>query len=64
MRNRATRWVAEYMAQNQIPVEETAHVLQISKNKLYTQTELTLDADELLRLCVYLKIRPEKIPLE
>ncbi len=64
MQNRATRWVAEYMAQNQISVEETAEALQIPREKLYIHTRQTLDADELLKLCAYLQIRPENIPMD
>lgn len=64
MQNRATRWVAEYIAKKQISVEETAEALQISKEKLYVGTEQTLDADELLKLCAYLRIRPENIPMD
>ncbi len=64
MQNRATRWVAEYIAQNQISVEEIAEKLQIPREKLYVQTQRTLDADELLKLCAYLHIRPEKIPMD
>ena len=48
----------------QISVEETAEALQISKEKLYVGTEQTLDADELLKLCAYLRIRPENIPMD
>lgn len=64
MQNRATRWVAEYIAKKQISVEEIAEALQISKEKLYVGTEQTLDADELLKLCAYLRIRPENIPMD
>lgn len=64
MQNRATRWVAEYIAKKEISIEETAEALQISKEKLYVGTEQTLDADELLKLCAYLRIRPENIPMD
>lgn len=64
MQNRATRWMAEYIVQNQISVEEIAEKLQIPKEKLLVQTQQTLDADELLKLCAYLHIRPEKIPMD
>lgn len=64
MQNRATKWMAEYMAQGQISIEKTAQTLQIPKEKLCVQTEQTLDADELLKLCVYLHIRPENIPMD
>ena len=64
MQNRATRWMAEYIVQNQISVEEIAEKLQIPKEKLLVQTQQTLDADELLKLCAYLHIRPEKRPMD
>lgn len=64
MQNRATRWMAEYIEQNHISVEEIAEKLQISKEKLFVQTQQTLDADELLKLCAYLRIRPENIPMD
>lgn len=64
MRNRATKWVAEYIEENHISVEKIAETLQIPKEKLYVQTEQTLDADELLKLCAYLCIRPENIPMD
>lgn len=64
MRNRATRWVAKYIAEKHISVEKIAEELQISEEKLCVQTEQTLDADELLKLCAYLQIRPEEIPMD
>ena len=64
MRNQATRWVAEYIWKNHISVEKIAEILQISEEKLCMQTEQTLEADEFLRLCAYLRIEPEHIPID
>ena len=61
MENRATRWIADYLAQNHISAEVIAEILDISAEKLVPGTCQALEADELLRLCQYLHIQPEKI---
>ena len=64
MRNQATRWVAEYIAKNHISIEEIEKKCHISREKLTIGTEQTLSGEELLELCVYLRIRPEEIPMD
>ena len=64
MQNQATRWVAEYIEKNHISIEEIEQKLHISREKLIIGTEQTLSGEELLELCVYLRIRPEEIPMD
>ncbi len=64
MREKAKRWLADQMEQNHIPAEVVANVLEIPVEKLQIGTEKNLDADEFLRICAYLHIRPENISID
>lgn len=64
MQNKATRYVADYIARNQLSVKAIADDLQISPSKLIPGTKEFLEADDFLRLCRYLRIRPELILAE
>ncbi|MEG0962377.1 MAG: hypothetical protein RSD28_00020 [Lachnospiraceae bacterium] len=64
MQNRATQWLADYMVQNHISSKKAAEELHISDDKLCVGTKQALEADEFMKLCVYLHIRPEEIPLK
>lgn len=64
MQNKATRYVADYIARNQLSVEAISDELQISPSKLIPGTEEFLEADDFLRLCCYLKIQPEMVLME
>lgn len=61
MQNKATRYVAEYIAKNHLSVEKISADLQISPSKMLPGTEESLEADDFLRLCCYLHIQPETI---
>lgn len=61
MQNKATRYIADYIARNDLSVEKISVDLQISPSKLVYGTEECLEADDFLRLCCYLHIRPETI---
>ena len=56
--------MAEYIEKNHISIEEIEQKLHISREKLIIGTEQTLSGEELLELCVYLRIRPEEIPMD
>lgn len=55
--------MAEQMEQNQISQEVIADILGISLEHLHVGTGELLDADDFLRICAYLHIRPEDIPI-
>ena len=59
----AKKWLVEQMEQNHISAEVVADILGISLENLYVGTGELLDADDFLRICAYLHIRPEDIPM-
>lgn len=61
MQNKATRYVADYIAKNHLSVKDISDRLQISPSKLIPDTKEFLEADDFLRLCCYLQIQPEMI---
>ncbi|MCI8894055.1 MAG: hypothetical protein HFI41_05285 [Lachnospiraceae bacterium] len=61
MQNKATRYIADYIAKNDLSVDKISADLQISPSKISPGTEECLEADDFLRLCCYLHIRPESI---
>ena len=64
MGNYAKRWLSAWMKKHNILEGIVADVLEIPSEELSAETESRLDSDNLLRLCAYLHIRPESIPLE
>lgn len=64
MGNYAKKWLSNWMKKQNILEGIIAEVLEIPPEDLSAETEKKLDADDLLRLCAYLHIRPELIPLE
>lgn len=63
MRNEVTIWLAEYIKNNRLSAEFISGKLDIPKEKLIPGTREYLDADECLRLCAYLQIDPQIIPI-
>ena len=64
MREQAKRWLADQMEQNHLSAEVIANVLEIPVEKLRIGTGRVLEADEFLRVCAYLHIRPENISID
>ncbi|MEY8517663.1 hypothetical protein AALC25_12285 [Lachnospiraceae bacterium 29-84] len=64
MREQAKRWLESQMEEKHIPIEVVASVLGIPQENMRVGSGQRLDADELLRICAYLCIRPENIPIE
>lgn len=64
MQNFATRYLAAYIYDNRISSGIVAERLNIPTEKLFPGTQESLTAEEFLKLCQYLRIRPENIPLE
>lgn len=62
MENRVTRFLADYIAENKLSVEDISGKLNIQADKIFPGTRENLDADEFLKLCCYLHINPENIP--
>lgn len=54
-----TTEVAKYIADKRLSLEEMERELHIPKGKFMTGSKERLTAEEFLRLCVYLGIRPE-----
>lgn len=63
MGEQAKKWLAEQMKQNQISEEVVADVLEIPMENICVGTGQLLDADDFLRICAYLHIKPEDIPI-
>lgn len=63
MGEQAKKWLIEQMKQNHISPEAIADILEISLENLHVGTGELLDADDFLRICAYLHIRPEDIPI-
>ncbi|MCI8484412.1 MAG: hypothetical protein HFH41_08745 [Lachnospiraceae bacterium] len=64
MGEQAKKWLADQMEQNRISTELVADLLEIPVKKLCVGTGESLDADDFLRICAYLHIRPENIPMD
>lgn len=64
MGEQAKKWLAEQMKQNHISQEAVAEILGIPLETLHVGTGRLLDADDFLRICAYLHIRPEDIFIE
>ncbi len=64
MGNCAKKWLSNWMKEHNILEGIVTEVLEISPEELSAETENPLDSDDLLRVCAYLRIRPEWIPLE
>lgn len=52
--------IAEYILEQKISVNQVAKDTQIAKEKLQMPPKSSLNAEELLSLCNYLHITPEK----
>lgn len=63
MGNYAKKWLSNWMKEQNILEGIVAEVLEIPPESLSAETEDRLDSDDLLRLCAYLHVRPESIPL-
>ena len=61
MSNYTARYISEFIEKNKLYLEEISVKLNISKEKLILGTEESLSAEEFLRLCQYLHIRPEDV---
>lgn len=55
-----TKEIAKYISEKQLSVEEIENDLGIPRTKLVKETEEDLSADEFMRLCLYLGVRPEQ----
>lgn len=64
MGEQVKKWLAGQMEENNISVEVVASVLGIPPENLCVGTGGLLDADDFLRICAYLHIRPEDVPME
>lgn len=56
-----TKKIATYINENQISMKQTALDLRIPEEKLRYGNEESLTAEEFLRVCQYLGIRPESL---
>ncbi|MCI9135987.1 MAG: hypothetical protein HFH48_00235 [Lachnospiraceae bacterium] len=63
MGEQVKKWLADQMKQNQISAEILADVLEIPIENIRVGTGQFLDADDFLRICAYLHIKPENIPI-
>lgn len=63
MRNEVTIWLAKYIKNHRLSADFISGELDIPKEKLILGTKEHLNADEFLRLCAYLQIDPQKIPI-
>lgn len=61
MENYATRFLADFIEKNQISIIDISEKLDIPAGKLFPGTRESLTADECLKLCRYLHVRPEEI---
>lgn len=64
MQGHASKWIVGYIHHNSISIQQISEVLGIPVQKLDLNASENLEADEFLKLCAYLGIRPENIPLE
>lgn len=61
MGEQAKKWLTDHMEKNNISIEIVANILEIPIEKFRVGTDAILEADEFLRICAYLHIRPENI---
>lgn len=61
MSNYTARYISEFIEKNHLNIEEISEELDILKEKMILGTEESLSAEEFLRLCQYLHIRPEDV---
>lgn len=54
-----TKTVAEYISENCLSVSQISSDTGIAPEKLTAGTDQTLTAQELLKVCSYLRVRPE-----
>ncbi len=64
MREQAKKWLAEQLEENRISAECLADVLGIPAKRLCVGSGEMMEADDLLRICAFLCIRPESIPMQ
>ncbi|MCI8992622.1 MAG: hypothetical protein HFG80_07895 [Eubacterium sp.] len=62
MENVVTKYIANYIENSRFSVASISRILDIPENKLIPIPEEALTAEELLKLCSYLRINPESIP--
>jgi len=55
-----TNQIAKYILKENISISQIVHDTHIPKEKLLVDSTENLTAEELLELCVYLRIKPEK----
>lgn len=55
-----TKRIAKYISGQKLSVVVISDALNIAAQKLQPETEETLTAEEFLRLCVFLSIKPEQ----
>lgn len=63
MKNEVTVWLADYIENKGLSADDISKRLNIPKEKLILGTREYLIADEFLRLCFYLQIDPQIIPI-
>ncbi len=56
-----TKAIAMYVKENNLDVDEISKDTGVPKVKLYVDSKSPLNATEMLKLCSYLKLRPEKL---
>ena len=61
MSNYTARYIAEFIEKKKLSIKEISINVNVSKKKLILGTEESLTAEEFLRLCQYLHIRPEEV---
>ncbi len=54
-----TEKIVNYLSVNNINLEDISKDLGISREKLQSNSKLSLSAEEFLSICCYLHIRPE-----
>ena len=64
MKEQAKKWLAGQLEENHIPPEILAQALGIPMERLCVGSGKLLEADDLLRICAFLCIRPENIPID
>ncbi len=61
MISKVTDYIISYLKEENLTAEQVAKETGIAKQKLSEGYVHPLDADEFLRLCVYLRLKPEDI---
>ena len=62
--SKVTDYIISYVLEHQIPCEALAKETGVPMDKLMPGYQEPLLADEFLKICVYLKLRPEDITKE